>query len=251
MPREPTLGSSSYRKQTVPNCSGLSRQGIFNAFIQSAYFVGVESFLVHLKKGPPERVSRDLLNCVADCLGRCGKSHIRYGSHRPRSLPAGEQLGSGAIVEKSHFTLQSACLAARQHIEDLTGRGSPERKREDARTSGLTSSISWWVSNDGALRHQRPLRFAYGGAGGLSQGETGDFLSIMTIYSARPQERPMRTHRFGRKIKLPATIAIKHQIRMRMAQYEVKKAEAEASAEVFRGQTDDNPSMSSSSVTTP
>jgi len=60
----------------------------------------------------------------------------------------------------------------------------------------------------------------------------------------------MRTHRFGRKIKLPATIAIKHQIRMRMAQYEVKKAEAEAT-EVFRGQTDDNPSMSSSSVTTP
>lgn len=37
---------------------------------------------------------------------------------------------------------------------------------------------------------------------------------------------PMRTHRFGRKIKLPATIAIKHQIRMLMAQDEVKKAEA-------------------------
>jgi hypothetical protein len=37
----------------------------------------------------------------------------------------------------------------------------------------------------------------------------------------------MRTHRFGRKIKLPATIAIKHQVRMRMAQYEVTKAEAE------------------------
>jgi hypothetical protein len=36
----------------------------------------------------------------------------------------------------------------------------------------------------------------------------------------------MRTHRFGRKIKLPATIAIKHQIRMLMAQDEVKKAEA-------------------------
>src|SRR3981081_3130961 len=104
------------------------------------------------------------------------------------------------------------------------------------------------ISNDGALRHQRPLRLAYGGAGGLSQGETGDFLSIMTIYSARPQERPMRTHRFGRKIKPPATMAIKHQIRMRMAQYEVKKAEAEARAEVFRGQTDDNTSMSSSSV---
>jgi hypothetical protein len=37
----------------------------------------------------------------------------------------------------------------------------------------------------------------------------------------------MRTHRFGRKIKLPATIAIKHQIRMRMAQYEIKRAEVE------------------------
>jgi hypothetical protein len=89
-----------------------------------------------------------------------------------------------------------------------------------------------------ALRIRGPLGFAYGGAGGSSQGETGDF-------------RPMRTHRFGRKIKLPATIAIKHQIRMRMAQYEVEKAEAEARAEVFRGQTDDNRSMSSSSVTTP
>jgi hypothetical protein len=41
----------------------------------------------------------------------------------------------------------------------------------------------------------------------------------------------MRTHRFGRKLTLPATIAIKHQVRMRMAQYEVKKAEAEARAE--------------------
>jgi hypothetical protein len=36
----------------------------------------------------------------------------------------------------------------------------------------------------------------------------------------------MLTHRFGRKIKLPATITIKHQIRMLMAQDEVKKAEA-------------------------
>jgi len=35
----------------------------------------------------------------------------------------------------------------------------------------------------------------------------------------------MRTHRFGRKIKLPATIAIKHQLRMLMAQDEAKKAE--------------------------
>lgn len=46
------------------------------------------------------------------------------------------------------------------------------------------------------------------------------------IYRFRPKECPMRTHRFGRKIKLPATIAIKHQIRMLMAQDEVKKAEA-------------------------
>jgi hypothetical protein len=37
----------------------------------------------------------------------------------------------------------------------------------------------------------------------------------------------MRTHRFGRKIKLPATIAIKHQIRMLMALDEVKKAESQ------------------------
>ena len=37
----------------------------------------------------------------------------------------------------------------------------------------------------------------------------------------------MHTHRFGRKIKLPATIAIKHQIRVLMAQDEFKKAESE------------------------
>jgi hypothetical protein len=37
----------------------------------------------------------------------------------------------------------------------------------------------------------------------------------------------MRTHRFGRKIKLPATIAIKHQIRMLMTLDEVKKAEVQ------------------------
>src|SRR3984893_13235164 len=181
---EPTLGSSSYRKQTVPNCSGLSRQRIFNAFIQSAYFVGVEPFLVHLKKGPPERVSRDLLNCVADCLGRCGKSLVRHGSYHPRLVPAGEQLRGGAIVKTGHFTFQSACLAARQHIEgsDRT-RFTRTKKRGCAciRSHQLDLVV---VSNDGALRHQPPLRLAYGGAGGLSQGETGDFLSIVTIYSA-------------------------------------------------------------------
>jgi hypothetical protein len=45
----------------------------------------------------------------------------------------------------------------------------------------------------------------------------------------------MRTHRFGRKIKLPATIAIKHQLRKLMFEDSVKKAEAEA----MRGQLHD------------
>jgi hypothetical protein len=34
----------------------------------------------------------------------------------------------------------------------------------------------------------------------------------------------MRTHRFGRKLKLPPTIAIKHQLRKLMAEDETKKA---------------------------
>ena len=36
----------------------------------------------------------------------------------------------------------------------------------------------------------------------------------------------MRTRRFGREIKLPSTIAIKHQIRKLMFEDAVKKAEA-------------------------
>jgi hypothetical protein len=52
----------------------------------------------------------------------------------------------------------------------------------------------------------------------------------------RLQERPMRTHRFGRKIKLPATIAIKLQLRKLMFEDAVKKAEAGARAEAIRGQ---------------
>jgi hypothetical protein len=48
----------------------------------------------------------------------------------------------------------------------------------------------------------------------------------------------MRTLRFGRKLSLPSTIAIKHQVRTLVAQYEVKKAEAEARVEVFRGATE-------------
>jgi hypothetical protein len=46
----------------------------------------------------------------------------------------------------------------------------------------------------------------------------------------------MQTLRFGRKLGLPSTIAIKHQVRTLMAQYEVKRAEAEARAEVVREQ---------------
>jgi hypothetical protein len=46
----------------------------------------------------------------------------------------------------------------------------------------------------------------------------------------------MLTHRFGRKIKLPATIAIKHQVRKLMFEDLVNKAEAEARADAFRGQ---------------
>jgi hypothetical protein len=46
----------------------------------------------------------------------------------------------------------------------------------------------------------------------------------------------MRTHRFGRKIKLPSTMAIKHQLRTLMARDEIARAEAEARAEASRGQ---------------
>jgi hypothetical protein len=46
----------------------------------------------------------------------------------------------------------------------------------------------------------------------------------------------MRTHRFGRKIKLPATMAIKHQLRTLMARDEIARAEAEATAEASRAQ---------------
>jgi hypothetical protein len=38
----------------------------------------------------------------------------------------------------------------------------------------------------------------------------------------------MRTHHFGRKLKLPSTFAIKHQLRKLMAEEARKKARAEA-----------------------
>ena len=45
----------------------------------------------------------------------------------------------------------------------------------------------------------------------------------------------MQTHRFGRKISLPSTTAIKHQIRKLMAQ-DIKKAEIEGIRKRTEGQ---------------
>ena len=42
----------------------------------------------------------------------------------------------------------------------------------------------------------------------------------------------MDTFRFGRKLSLPSTIAIKHQVRMLMADDRAKKAEEEARAQL-------------------
>jgi hypothetical protein len=44
----------------------------------------------------------------------------------------------------------------------------------------------------------------------------------------------MHTHRFGKKIKLPSTIAIKHQIRKLMLEDLVKETEVIARAEAIR-----------------
>jgi hypothetical protein len=43
----------------------------------------------------------------------------------------------------------------------------------------------------------------------------------------------MRTHHFGRKINVPATVAIK-QIRMGLAQHELKRKDPEATAGALR-----------------
>jgi hypothetical protein len=61
----------------------------------------------------------------------------------------------------------------------------------------------------------------------------------------------MRTHRFGRKIELPATIAIKHQLRKLMFEDSVKKAKAAARAEVFRGQPSEELLVNASIVSGP
>ena len=44
----------------------------------------------------------------------------------------------------------------------------------------------------------------------------------------------MHTHRFGRKLKLPATAVIKHQIRTKMFEDLIKEAEVIAGAEPVR-----------------
>src|ERR1700716_1196456 len=134
-PRDPLLGGTSHRKHAVPNCNGPSAQWILSAIVQLAYSVGVESFLVHFEEGSQEQLGREHLNCVADCFGRCGKSHVRYRSHHPRPFSAGEQLSGGSIVEIGHFTLQLTC-----RLDAIC-----RHEREGARTSGVTSSISWWV----------------------------------------------------------------------------------------------------------
>jgi hypothetical protein len=46
----------------------------------------------------------------------------------------------------------------------------------------------------------------------------------------------MRTHRFGRKLRLPATIAIKHQMRKLMYEDALEQAEVAARAESLREQ---------------
>ncbi len=53
-----------------------------------------------------------------------------------------------------------------------------------------------------------------------------EFSFSKTAYNPQPQEYAVRTHRFGRKLKLPSTIAIKHQIRELMFEDSVKTAEA-------------------------
>ncbi len=53
------------------------------------------------------------------------------------------------------------------------------------------------------------------------------------------QEYTMETHRFGRKLKLPSTFAIKHQIRKLMFENLVKEAEVAAKAEAIRRSASD------------
>jgi len=51
----------------------------------------------------------------------------------------------------------------------------------------------------------------------------------------------MQTHRFGRKLKLPSTFAIKHQIRKLMFEDLVKEAEKAARTEGIGGASSHEP----------
>jgi hypothetical protein len=58
----------------------------------------------------------------------------------------------------------------------------------------------------------------------------------MALFTRSTQESQMQTFRFGRKLSLPSTIAIKHQFRTLVAQREAEKADAEGKVDVFHGQ---------------
>ena len=47
----------------------------------------------------------------------------------------------------------------------------------------------------------------------------------------------MHMLRFGRKLSLPSTIAIKHQFRTLVARYEIEKAEGEGRVDVLAGRS--------------
>jgi hypothetical protein len=64
-------------------------------------------------------------------------------------------------------------------------------------------------------------------------------------FTGLTQESQMHTLRFGRKLSLPSTLAIKHQFKTLVARYEVEKAEAEGRVDVLGGR----PSPAVTSVT--
>jgi hypothetical protein len=61
----------------------------------------------------------------------------------------------------------------------------------------------------------------------------------------------MHTHQFGKKIKLPATIAIKHQIRKLMWEDLVKETEVTARAEPIRRSLGEETLLSGKSLISP
>ena len=89
----------------------------------------------------PSRHKTRMMGAVTYMRFAAAAEAIRYAVEE---IPANSF--RGAFLESKKAILHSNQHACPQGstLEDLTGRGSPERKREDARTSGLTSSISWW-----------------------------------------------------------------------------------------------------------